>query len=83
MVKKTIENHFILEKKLLTEDVKIKPLTLFFIDNIEEYRSKDGSLKKMVEKYIKYEIKKLLKTETNIFYKNYLEKSLEDITKIH
>ena len=83
MVKKTIENHFILEKKLLTEDVKIKPLTLFSIDNIEEYRSKDGSLKKMVEKYIKYEIKKLLKTETNIFYKNYLEKSLEDITKIH
>ncbi|MDQ7009886.1 MAG: type III restriction-modification system endonuclease [Candidatus Gracilibacteria bacterium] len=83
MVKKTIKSHFELEKELLTGEVKIKPLTLFFIDNIEEYRNKDGSLKKLVEKYIKSEIKELLKTETNLFYKKYLEKSLEDISKTH
>jgi type III restriction enzyme len=42
MIQKAIKHHFDLEKQLLTREVKIKPLTLFFIDNIEEYREKDG-----------------------------------------
>lgn len=83
MIEKTIKNHFKLEKEFLTRDIKIKPLTLFFIDNIDEYRNDDWYIKQTVEKYIKAEIKELLKTENNVFYKNYLEKTLKDISKSH
>ena len=83
MIKKTVQNHFKLEREFLTKEIKIKPLTLFFIDNIEEYRNKEGYIRKTVEKYTKAEIKKLLQTETDPFYKKYLEKTLEDITKTH
>src|SRR5699024_6906908 len=55
MISKAIRNHFELEKSLLTRNVKVKPITLFFIDNIEEYRSKTGQLKKLVEDLIRVE----------------------------
>jgi len=83
MIQKAVKNHFEQEKKYLNREVKIKPLTLFFIDNIEEYRSQDGYIRTTVEKYVKAEVKKLLKTEKNGFYKTYLEKTLEDISKTH
>ena len=83
MIQKAIKHHFEQERKYLTREVKIKPLTLFFIDNIEEYRNKDGYIKKTVEKYIKAEVEKLLKTEKDEFYKVYLEKTLQDISKTH
>lgn len=83
MIKKAIKSHFKLEKEYLTRDVKIKPLTLFFIDNIEEYRNEKGSIKIAVEKYIKAEVEALLKTEKKGFYKTYLEKTLVDISKTH
>jgi len=83
MLAKAIKNHFELEKDFLKRAVKIKPLTLFFIDNIEEYRKKDGYLKKTVEKHIKAQAQKLLETETDEFYRNYLEKTLQDISKTH
>jgi len=83
MIKKAVEHHFKQEKIYLNREVKIKPLTLFFIDNIEEYRNKNGHIKTIVEKYIKAEVKKLLKTEKEGFYKNYLKKTLEDISKTH
>ncbi len=83
MLQKAIKHHFAKEKEYLTREVKIKPLTLFFIDNIEEYRGKDGYIRKTVEKHIKLEVKKLLATEANEFYKSYLEKTLEDISKTH
>jgi len=83
MIQKAIKHHFLQEKKFLTREVKIKPLTLFFIDNIEEYRNKEGYIKKTVEKYIKKEVEKLLKTETEGFYKTYLEKTLKDVSKTH
>ena len=83
MIQKAIKHHFELEKKYITRDVKIKPLTLFFIDNIEEYRNKDGYIRKTVEKYIGAEVTKLLKTEKDEFYKKYLEKTLQDISKTH
>ncbi len=40
-------------------------------------------MKKTVEQCIKAEAEKLLETETDSFYKNYLEKTLEDISKTH
>ncbi len=83
MIQKAIKHHFEKEKEYLTRAVKIKPLTLFFIDNIEEYRNKDGYIRKTVEKYIKAEVKRLLKNEKDEFYKNFLEKTLKDISRTH
>jgi len=83
MIQKAIKHHFEKEKEYLTREVKIKPLTLFFIDNIDEYRNKNGYIRKTVEKYIKAEVEKLLKIEKDEFYRQYLEKTLEDISKTH
>ena len=83
MIQKTIKHHFEIEKDLLTRDVKIKPITLFFIDNIDEYRNKEGYIRTTVEKYIALEVTELLKTEEDIFYKSYLEKTLLDLSATH
>jgi type III restriction enzyme len=83
MIQKAIKKHFELEKEFLTRDVKIKPLTLFFIDNIDEYRNKDGYIKKTVEQLAKAQIENLLKVEQDVYYKAFLEKSLTDISAIH
>jgi type III restriction enzyme len=83
MIQRAIKHHFELEKELLKREVKIKPLTLFFIDNIDEYRNKDGYIRKTVEQYIQSEIKELLKTENDIFFKIYLEKSLKNLSATH
>lgn len=83
MIQKAIKSHFENEKQLLTRNVKIKPITLFFIDNIDEYRNEDGYLKNTIESLIKVEVETLLKTEKNTFYKAYLEKTLEDISLTH
>lgn len=83
MIQKAIKSHFGNEKQLLTRSVKIKPITLFFIDNIEEYRNENGYLRTTIESLIKAEVETLLKTEKNKFYKAYLEKTLEDISLTH
>jgi len=83
MIQKAIQKHFEIEKEFLTRDIKIKPLTLFFIDNINEYRNKDGYIKKTVEQLAKVEIENLLKVEEDVYYKAFLEKSLTDISAIH
>ena len=83
IIQKAIRKHFELEKEFLTRDVKIKPLTLFFIDNIDEYRNKDGYIKKTVEQLAKAEIENLLKVEQDVYYKAFLEKSLIDISATH
>lgn len=86
MMQKTIMNHFELERKLLTREVKIKPLSLFFIDDIEGYRDGheiSGSLKTKFEKIVKAHIEKLLIDETNEFYREYLKKSLANISLTH
>ncbi|MBS9766488.1 MAG: type III restriction-modification system endonuclease [Flavobacteriaceae bacterium] len=83
MLQKTIKNHFKIEKELLSRDVKIKPITLFFIDNIEEYRNKEGYLRTTIEKLIKQEVSKLIETENEGFYKSYLQKTIDDISLTH
>lgn len=83
MIHKAIKKHFEIEKDLLTREVRIKPLTLFFIDNIEEYRNKEGHLRQLVEQYIKLEVERLLQTETNAAYKAFLQKTLTDIDATH
>lgn len=83
MIQKAVKNHFKNEKDFLTRDVRIKPLTLFFIDNIEEYRNKEGYIRSTLEKYIEAEVKELLKTEKDVYYKKYLQDTLSDISKTH
>ena len=83
MIEKAIKNHFTIEKRFLTREVKIKPLTLFFIDNIDEYRDNDGYIRNIVERLIKAEVEELLKTEENEFYRGYLEKTLQDLSLTH
>lgn len=83
MVKKALQNHFELERKFLTRKVKIKPITLFFIDNIDEYRDEEGQLRKIVEELIIVEANRLLEKENNLFYKEYLKKTIADISLTH
>ncbi|MCK9161694.1 MAG: type III restriction-modification system endonuclease [Arcobacteraceae bacterium] len=83
MIQKAIKHHFEIEKQLLTREVRIKPLTLFFIDNIDEYRNNEGYIRNTVEQYVKAEIEKLLKIEKDTFYKAYLEKTLIDLSATH
>ena len=83
MIRKAIKEHFKLEREMLTREVKIKPISLFFIDNIEEYRDDDGYVREILEQYIKLEIENILKTEENEFYKAYLEQTLTNISLTH
>ena len=86
MIENAVQRHFELERELLTREVKIKPLTLFFIDDIEGYRdgnSLSGSLKSKFETIAKGHIERLLKSEPNGFYRDYLKKSLKDLSLIH
>ncbi|MCQ4305634.1 type III restriction-modification system endonuclease [Stutzerimonas frequens] len=86
MIRRAIKEHFKLEREMLTQRPRIKPLTLFFIDDIEGYRDGNnisGSLKSVFEEYALAEAKELLKNEKDAFYRKYLEKTISDISNIH
>jgi len=86
MMSQAIAKHFEIERELLTQEVRIKPLTLFFIDDIEGYRDGNticGSLKNRFEEMVRVHIERLLKEESDSFYLSYLEKSLKDISLTH
>ncbi|WP_120430809.1 type III restriction-modification system endonuclease [Acinetobacter baylyi] len=87
MIHKAIKNHFEMEKDLLTRSsARIKPLSLFFIDNIESYRGKDGEkgiLALFIEAEIRQHVTQLLKTEKHQAYREYLENTLKDISQSH
>lgn len=87
MIAKAVKRHFEIEKSLLSRDVKIKPLTLFFIDDIEGYRGNHeitGDLKTKFEALLKQQIENLLKEDgLTSFYRTYLEDSLQDLSVCH
>ncbi|OOF55794.1 type III restriction-modification system endonuclease [Rodentibacter myodis] len=87
MMQRAIAEHFKLERELLVErTTKIKPLTLFFIDDISGYRSGNelsGSLKEKFESWVKEEALRRLKTETDEFYRDYLQRTLADLSLVH
>lgn len=86
MMQLAIKEHFKLERQMLTASPKIKPLTLFFIDDIAGYRNGNelaGSLKSKFESWVKAEAECRLETETDEFYKAYLEKTLADLSLVH
>lgn len=86
MIQKAIKEHFKLERELLTRSPRIKPLTLFFIDDIEGYRDGNelaGSLKTQFETWVLAIAKSYLAKETDPFYKQYLQRTIKDISLTH
>ena len=88
MIEVAIRKHFEIEEELIEERhrrgrSRIKPITLFFIDNIEEYRERDGKLREAVERYIKAYAEEAMEETEDEFYRAYLEKALEDVSKTH
>lgn len=86
MIQKAIKEHFKLERELLTRSPRIKPLTLFFIDDIEGYRDGNelaGGLKTQFEAWVLAIAKSYLAKETNPFYKQYLQRTIKDISLTH
>lgn len=87
MMRQAVRKHFEVERELLTrEGGRIKPLTLFFIDDIAGYREESrlsGSLKNRFESYVKAEAEGRLKTESDAFYRKWLQTTLADIEATH
>lgn len=89
MLEKAIDEHFKLERELLTRKnaPKIKPMTLIFIDDIDGYRgdaaTHPNSLKNHFEHLVKHTARKLLATEEDEFYKSYLTATIENIEDTH
>lgn len=86
MMRRAIKEHFKLEHDLLTQSPRIKPLTLFFIDDIEGYRDGNdlsGSLKAKFEEWVKAEAAACLKTTSDPFYIDYLNKTIADVSLVH
>ena len=87
MLRVAIHEHFKLEKKLLTRpNGRIKPLTLFFIDDIKGYREGNdiaGSLKTKFEQYVKAEIDTLLQQDLNDKFKQHLIALQNNIDMTH
>lgn len=84
MLQTALKKHFELEKRLMQSQTKIKPLTLFFIEDIESYRSDDAT-----REFLRIEFEKIAQNlmqenlkEAHGFYKEYLEKSLSDLRGI-
>lgn len=88
MMRQAVKQHFALEKQLLMRNGgRIKPLTLFFIDDIQGYRDDknqlSGSLKSIFEKTVKAELENILKNESDEFLRQYWQTALSDISKTH
>jgi len=88
MMRQAVRQHFALEKQLLTRNGgRIKPLTLFFIDDIQGYRDEknqlSGSLKTVFEQMVKAELENILKNESDEFLRDYWQTALNDIAKTH
>lgn len=87
MMRQAIHAHFDNERILLSRPDKIKPLTLFFIDDIEGYRdggNLSGSLKTRFEHIVKTEAEQALKTAEigSAFYQS-LQTVLADVSATH
>jgi type III restriction enzyme len=83
MIQQAIVRHFEIEKELLAQSPRIKPLSLFFIDNIASYRDKDGAMRTYFEQSIKVHLEGLIAKETDVFYKQHLSDALKDISAVH
>jgi len=89
MLHEVIAKHFDLERQLLTRSPRIKPFTLIFISNIDDYRDEksewfeEESLREKVERMLFSELRKRLETEQDPFYRDYLQQSLSYVSRLH
>lgn len=83
MIQQAIVRHFEIEKELLSQSPRIKPLSLFFIDNIASYRDKDGAMRTFFEQSVKVHLEGLIVKEVDASYKQHLTDALKDISVVH
>ena len=86
MMQNAIKAHFDTERELFLAKPRIKPLALFFIENIHGYRPEDGTeghLKARFEVMLKGHIEALVQAETDAEYKAHLTLALIDIPALH
>ncbi|MFC0273773.1 type III restriction-modification system endonuclease [Metabacillus herbersteinensis] len=86
LMKKAINEHFAKEKEYFALPVKIKPLTLFFIDEVKAYREVDGRtpyLKNTFELLLKQKMEELLQEGISEEYASYLQESLANLQDTH
>lgn len=89
MLQEVIAKHFDIERQFLTQRPRIKPFTLVFISNIDDYRdekserSDEQSLREKFERMLFEELLKRVETEQDPYYKNYLQRSLSDVSRLH
>lgn len=86
MMQNAIQAHFETERELFLAKPRIKPLALFFIENIHSYRPEDGTeghLKSRFEAMLKGHIETLVKVEADADYKAHLTLALKDIPALH
>lgn len=84
MMRMAIQRHLETEEQNFNREDKIKTLALFFIDDISAYRNENGALRLSFEKILKIEIiKKIDDLKANDSYRQYLQKSLNDLSATH
>ena len=83
MMQNAIRVHFKNERELFLASPRIKPLTLFFIDNIDSYRDKDGAMRVQFEAMVKAHVAALLKVEADEAYRAHLTAALDNIRALH
>ncbi|MFD0084671.1 type III restriction-modification system endonuclease [Priestia megaterium] len=87
LIQKAIDEHFQKELEFFKRPSKIKPLTLFFIDDKSSYRETDLNepyIKNIFERLLKSKIEKLLtEEELTSNYRSYLEASITAISNTH
>ncbi|MCH9664966.1 MAG: DEAD/DEAH box helicase family protein [Gammaproteobacteria bacterium] len=85
MLQETIQTHFGKEERLFKKG--IKALSLIFVDTRKKYKQDDGSpgeMAKSFEKIYKAELNSVLKNKSLYpEYRNYLERTAEEIDKVH
>lgn len=87
LMKKAIDEHFSKEKILFERPSKIKPLTLFFIDDIYSYREIDGNdtyIKDLFEGLLENKLREIISSDDiSEDYRAFLEATLNQIELSH
>lgn len=83
MIQRAIVRHFEIERRLLTQSPRIKPLSLFFIDDIASYRDQDGAMRQFFEATLTAHLTQLIEKETDASYRQHLQIALNHISTLH
>lgn len=83
MMQRAIVRHFEIERRLLTQSPRIKPLSLFFIDDIKSYREQDGTMRQFFEATLTAHLTQLVEKETDARYRQYLQTALNNVSALH